>query len=360
MLLMVSSVPTIAAGIVTEEDKSWATGKAKSTFQGINLNSAKQTIPNASNKPPEADYFQDGQTVPAPAGSNKITTCRSSDTIECEAVNFVAQNPSVRPQIHIDKNDPMLVKARQAAANADEMFKSLGINKTNNECVTKTETTPGVYTDQTCSNALETTTDQCTMGRIVNINSDSNFQCDQTINATETLSCLRSPNITTSIKATCTLGEEVRAEFASGVLGGDDCWGGDKLVFSYICEMTDSPKVNIHILRDVNGQFPDSDPSTVHLSNLPPSINTSGTFSNCKYDLRGSASCSLGQCSASYTADISYLVWKYKLDNDGWVGYTDWQYSGSLVTNVPFKLYTKEATQVGWINQCTTLEARAQ
>lgn len=250
----------------------------------------------------------------------------------------------------------MFVKARQAAANADEMFKSLGINRTNNECVTKTETTPGVYTDQTCSNALETTTDQCTMGRIVNINGDSNFQCNQTINNYEQQKCRRSPNISTSIKASCTLGQEVRTEFASAVLGGDNCWGGDKIVFGYMCEITDSPKISIHILRNVNGSFPDSDPSTVHLSNLPLSVNMSGEFSNCKYNLRGSASCNAGQCAASYTADIMYQSYTFIEGNYQY----EWRYSGSLTTNAPFNLYTKEATQIGWINQCSTLEARAQ
>jgi hypothetical protein len=120
------------------------------------------------------------------AGSDKIANQ------ECEAVNFLAKNPQIRPQFNIDKNDPMFSTAKAIGNNAESIFESYGLGTgSSTQCTTRTETTPAQYTTETCSSLKEVGTEQCTMGRIVNIDADSNFQCEQTVNAYETVTCRR-------------------------------------------------------------------------------------------------------------------------------------------------------------------------
>jgi hypothetical protein len=93
----------------------------------------------------------------------------------------------------------MVIGARTARNSAESVFQSSGISGgmgSNSQCVTRTETTPAQTTTETCSSIRELTTEQCTMGRIINIDSDANFQCDQTINAYETLKCRRGNSVT--------------------------------------------------------------------------------------------------------------------------------------------------------------------
>lgn len=175
---------------------SAATGGA---FSEINSGAAAGKVPAYGTSPAEAQYYQGGQGQLAGPGIAKTQGCASytpgSDPTanqECEAVNFLARNPQIRPQFNITKNDPMILGAQSARNNAETFFQSIGINGgagSSTQCTTRTETTPAQYTTQTCSSIKELGTQQCTMGRVVNIETDANFQCNQTVNAYENLSC---------------------------------------------------------------------------------------------------------------------------------------------------------------------------
>ncbi|WP_141056315.1 hypothetical protein [Tepidiphilus succinatimandens] len=189
-----------------QDGKSLGSSVNQSAFSGINSGAASDKIPGYGTNPSETQFFQGGQGQLSGPGVAKMQNCATatpdSDPIkrqECEAVNFLARNPQIRPQFNITKNDPMILAAKHARDNAEEFFKSLGINGgtgSGSQCTTRVETTPAQYSTETCSSFKEVNEQQCTMGRLVNIDTDSNFQCDQTINAYETLKCRRSSNIT--------------------------------------------------------------------------------------------------------------------------------------------------------------------
>jgi hypothetical protein len=245
----------------------------------------------------------------------------------------------------------------------------------------------------TATRAPSVTTSSCTMGRIVDINSDSNFQCDETVSAYETFKCQRSAQVSASLQVSCNPGQTVVAEQYSSTLAGDPCWGGDKLVFSYTCQATDTPQIDIHILRDVYGNFPWSDPAANHTYSLTPNFSFSATFSNCKADVVGSTSCNNGSCNGNYSAAIYYSYgmtydsplqqcvgtllfgaicqgyWQsycssgtLTLDADGnyWCATPNWTYSGTLTTSAQFSTYNPVAMLSGWNNGCAALEQRAQ
>lgn len=189
-----------------QNGKSLGSSVNQGAFSGINSGAASDKIPGYGTNPSETQFFQGGQGQLSGPGIAKMQNCATatpdSDPIkrqECEAVNFLARNPQIRPQFNITKNDPMILAAKHARNNAESFFQSLGIKGgagSSTQCTTKTETTPAQYTTETCSSLKEVGEQQCTMGRVINIDADANFQCEQTVNAYETLKCRRgfSPN----------------------------------------------------------------------------------------------------------------------------------------------------------------------
>jgi hypothetical protein len=185
--------------------KSFASGKTQGVFDNVTSGAAQDKVPKYGTNPQETQYFQGGQGQLSGPGIGKMQSCGSytpgSDRIanqECEAVNFLARNPQVRPQFNITKNDPMIIGAKNARSNAESFFQSLGMGGggTSTQCTQRTETTPAQYTTETCSSIQEVGTQQCTMGRAINIDADANFQCEQTINAYESLKCRRGSSVT--------------------------------------------------------------------------------------------------------------------------------------------------------------------
>ncbi|MEW5781794.1 MAG: hypothetical protein AB1800_05255 [Pseudomonadota bacterium] len=189
-----------------QDGKSLGGSVNQGAFSGINSGAASDKIPSYGTNPSETQFFQGGQGQLSGPGISKMQNCATatpdSDPIkrqECEAVNFLARNPQVRPQFNITKNDPMIIGAKNARNSAESFFQAIGIDGgagSSSQCTTRTETTPAQYTTETCSSAKEIGTQQCTMGRVINIDTDANFQCEQTINAYESLKCRRGSSVT--------------------------------------------------------------------------------------------------------------------------------------------------------------------
>jgi len=183
-----------------EAGKLLGQGKNQGAFSGITGGSAQDRIPRYGMSTPEASYFAGGKGETAGPGVGKMQSCASyipgTDKVanqECEAVNLLARNPNVRPRFNIGQNDPMVQKYKQLRDNAEQAFAQFfpGGAGSQSQCVTRNETRPGQYSTGTCVSAQEVGTQQCTMGRVINIDTDANFQCEQTINAYETLKCRR-------------------------------------------------------------------------------------------------------------------------------------------------------------------------
>lgn len=183
-----------------ESGKTFGEGKNQGIFSGITGGAAQSNIPRYGYSTPEANHFAGGKGETSGPGVGKINSCANyapgPDKVanqECEAVNFLARNPQVRPQFTIGPNDPLIQKYKQYKSNAEQAFAQFfpGGTGSQSQCVTRNETIPGQYSTETCVSAQEVGTNQCTMGRVINIDTDANFQCKQTINAYETLKCKR-------------------------------------------------------------------------------------------------------------------------------------------------------------------------
>ncbi|WP_303783178.1 hypothetical protein [Azovibrio restrictus] len=181
-----------------EAGKLLGQGKNQGAFSGITGGSAQNSIPRYGTSTPEANYFAGGKGETFGPGIGKMQSCATytpgSDRVanqECEAVNFLARNPNVRPQFNIGQNDPMMQKYRNLRDNAEQAFAQFfpGGRGSSNQCVTRNETIPGQYSTETCVSMQEVGTQQCTIGRVINIDTDANFQCEQSINSYESLAC---------------------------------------------------------------------------------------------------------------------------------------------------------------------------
>lgn len=188
-----------------QDGKSLGSSVNQSAFSGINSGAASDKIPGYGTNPSETQFFQGGQGQLSGPGVAKMQYCATatpdSDPIkqqECEAVNFLARNPQVRPQFTITPNDPMMLAAEYARDNAEGIMAQFGMNQqgSQSQCTTRTDTTPAVYETATCSVAREFVANQCVYGREVVIDADANYQCDQTVNAYETFKCRRSSSVT--------------------------------------------------------------------------------------------------------------------------------------------------------------------
>lgn len=171
----------------------------EAAFSGINSSTAEGKLPGYGTFPSEAQHYQGGMGQLAGPGIGKTQACATtapgSDRIanqECEAVNFLTRNPQIRPHFNVTTNDAMVLGAKNARNSAESFFQSIGINGgagQGSQCTSRTETSPAQYVTETCSSLKEVGAQQCTMGRKIDIDTDANFQCDQTVNAYENLSC---------------------------------------------------------------------------------------------------------------------------------------------------------------------------
>ena len=206
MLLSLIGLALADQNSAFHDGKGFGAAKNQGVFDSINTGTASDKIPAYGATPAETQYYQGGKGQLTGPGIGKMQSCGSytpgSDKIanqECEAVNFLARNPQVRPQCNIPKHDPMTIGAKNALNSAESFFQAIGIDGgagSSSQCTTRTETTPAQYTTETCSSAKEIGTQQCTMGRVINIDTDANFQCEQTINAYESLKCRRGSSVT--------------------------------------------------------------------------------------------------------------------------------------------------------------------
>ncbi|MHB8848581.1 MAG: hypothetical protein ACYC43_09080 [Burkholderiales bacterium] len=196
------------------QGQSIGSGAINGAFAGINTTTEQTNIPSfGASTSTQSGYYGNGDGNIETPGAAEISTCAnaapSSDPMAnqyCNAVNFLATNPSVRPQMTISPNDSLMQNAKAISQNANTILQSNGISAagSTSQCVPATITTPAQYTTEMCTTAQGLATTQCVMGRVVNITDNTNYQCNQTVNAYQTKTCDRtlSVNIPSTIPAT--------------------------------------------------------------------------------------------------------------------------------------------------------------
>ena len=210
MLVAMSAISSISSAspqsAAFAQGSSMGNGAVQGMFSGINSSAAQSNIPGyGGSVSTQSGYFAGGNgNIEAP-GTAQITNCANATPGSnqmanqyCNAVNFLATNPTIRPQITISPNDSMLVNSRTISNNPSSILQANGISTsgTSSQCVPVTTTTPAQYTTEMCSTVQGMNLAQCVLGRVVNISTDTNYQCNQTINAYQTQTCNRTVVVT--------------------------------------------------------------------------------------------------------------------------------------------------------------------
>lgn len=392
-LILCASIQANAQQSMTQtfnDAKALGATSNASRASNISTGTAKDVVPAYGQSTPESSYFQGGDGNTAAQGVAKLQNCQAGgqggtavQQQECEAVNFLAKNPDVRPQFNISKSDAMVQATRGFQNSAESILGSLG-NGTNTECVVKNETVPAKYESNTCVSIKQVDPQQCTMGRVIKTDADSNFQCNQTVSAYDTVKCNKSPYFNTTVVPSCTLGSTVYAQTHSNSLNQDPCEGGDSALVTYVCEITDKPKIGINIYKDQFG------PLQVSKYVGPDPFEVTVQFSNCQATMRGNTYCSNGSCAGNYSIDIfygeqqaycrglnewgqieTYPAYRCSWDSGCTGYYCGWgsemiygdprgTYSGTMNLTSTFQLYSKSTVYAGMTDTCQALEARTK
>lgn len=172
---------------------------------GLVTDQAQNAVPGYTTTAPPASQF--GVTSLFGAATGKITGCATEPTNpdpykqqECDAVNFLAQNPTRRTQFAITKNDPLIVRAKSILANPAAFAGPMGGSYS--ACSTQNVDQPAQYAAEVCNEYIPLESQVCSIGQNVQVDADANYQCDVTSNAYETQSCGKWVNA--SVTNSCT------------------------------------------------------------------------------------------------------------------------------------------------------------
>lgn len=237
--LLLGSTPVFAQ-TMSQED-AFAAGKAagdatkrEAIKAGINDTAAGNLIQGYSNAPPaQSGYWTGNKTLVAPAvagGQQLQTDCLNTmptdpaEKARCEAIRAVVGSNAMAPTYSglVKKTDAIYLSGKAVGNDPESIAGS--INGTYTACTTETLTTPGDMILETCDEAMtnatldcvmgqEVTVDadhlykctetmsvintgQCTVGTVVQVDADANYQCEKTEDAYQTFNCDRTANVT--------------------------------------------------------------------------------------------------------------------------------------------------------------------
>ena len=197
-----SDAQTLAAGAQASAAANVTNGTVATTVNSFNPN-----YYSYSNTAPEASLFLGGNGDTSAAGVGKVTSCQTGPVNpdaflqqNCDAINLMAKNPSVRPQFTINPSDPGIVASKAISANPSTLAaNSLGFASPSamvsfTGCTTTTKTTAPTFTTEVCNDVMNTTSPVCTVGRTITVDAKTNYQCDRTTNMYQTQMCNKTIN----------------------------------------------------------------------------------------------------------------------------------------------------------------------
>lgn len=351
----------------------------------LNENTAQGTVPAfGSDVSDLKDLFSKGQGNLLPPGGEKAEGCLSKDSMDCRAVQVI-YDTHARPgwdeseyDAILSDRDHLLNKLPNLPSNGEEICETVTtvrppqtdfavceetvaastqscfegwIEKldvsTLFACVARTGqkvrvecTADFVHTSQdyTC---LQSPLQTCSVGEVVNVQSDYRYRCRTQKFLNKTYRCNRYLEVVGY--AGCEAGSffEAKSETSSH-LGGDACNGGDVIELKYQCSQDLIPKIRLetNIKNEKNFSF------EVQAADF----ESEHYFSNCRGIWKGKTRCTGVNCTSEIQMDI-------------YVNPKNWKYSGSLKKTFSFQRNADSVTEDKWRVTCvsedgTTIEER--
>ncbi|MDP2781065.1 hypothetical protein [Devosia sp.] len=160
------------------------------------VNQFNPTYYNSNGTAPESALFQGGNGNTVSAGQSKVADCQNGTPNpdpflrqNCEAINLMVNNPSNRPQFSLPASMFASSKAIEAQGITDP-------NATGSftGCVDKA--TGSLPTTELCQEWFGIASQQCTIGRVILVDVNTNYQCDKTVDTYLPQTCDRTVNVT--------------------------------------------------------------------------------------------------------------------------------------------------------------------
>lgn len=161
---------SLAQAQITSQADAFSAGRAfaqpgsASAGGAVNATTGAANLPNFTTTAPESGNYGGGRGAVGAAGTAKQADCLTSTATtalaqqECDAVNFLSRNSTVRPRFTIDKaHDPLLTGSKSIIASPSG---ASGSAATQN-CKVVTKTTPGTNTEQVCTEFPATENSTC-------------------------------------------------------------------------------------------------------------------------------------------------------------------------------------------------------
>ena len=185
-IIALLTVPTYSAADPHSDGLSVGKSNLNKLSSKVTSSNAKG-MPFYTDKPPQSSQF--GSSSLFDVGVGRINTCKTnvpgSDKVanqECDAVNFLAKNPEQKVKFPVNPNDPII-------SGIGEIINNAKPGPVTDACVTTTTTTPDIYATEVCNEYLLSEAKSCSMGQIVEVDHNTNYQCNITKNILETFEC---------------------------------------------------------------------------------------------------------------------------------------------------------------------------
>ena len=206
-------------------------GLSQGALDSITSGDPANAVPQYSTNNASEALYGEGDLVPTGPGSTKISGCQVNPADpnlysrqDCEGVNFVMKNRSVRPDLTITNKDPLVSGNRKITndprdtlekykwlvpINADGSFGSAGANA----CSPTTISTPPQFEEQICTFYRGAENFLCKAPLKVSVVPQFNYQCLNTFGVNQTEKCSKilrmscyqvCPPITSSVRPSFT------------------------------------------------------------------------------------------------------------------------------------------------------------
>lgn len=184
-LLLLFAVTAFADGFgvmeAFQQGKDAAAG-GNTANSRINSNDASSNVPGYNGNPKEAGFYGDGKKDLSGDGLGKQAGCVKADTLgfngkECDAINFLGDS---RPGYPLSRNDSLFNLSDSITKDNREGLAGLGGGDETGGCVKVLVKNPDLKTVEHCEEWLQTESKRCSIGRVVKVDKDVNYQCEVT------------------------------------------------------------------------------------------------------------------------------------------------------------------------------------
>lgn len=178
--------PPSTAAFVNEfaQAKPFANNQNAQVPNFLSPGSASNVVPHYGGSTPQTGLFAQGQGATAAPGVGRAVDCEINPQTgtpynlqECEAIRFMRQSPSARPQFNVNRANAFI--AGTEAYKADPAL-ALGPNAlagSYSACTTSTQTTPPSTRTEICHDHSTISDTICSVGRTITVDPHHLYQC---------------------------------------------------------------------------------------------------------------------------------------------------------------------------------------